>query len=53
MNVCSMQSKVLNDALQEAGIVVNDNVQYCVGELAEVGGVDKSNPRCEITIEAV
>jgi len=51
MNVVSLQSKFLNDALQSAGIVINDNVQYCKREIAVVGSQDKLNPRTEITIE--
>lgn len=51
MNVVSLSSKIVNDCLQEMGIVVNDNVQYCIRESAVVGGMDKENPRCEIIIK--
>jgi Holliday junction resolvase RusA-like endonuclease len=50
MNVVSLISKFTNDALQNYGAVVNDNVQYCIKESATVGGQDKLNPRVEIKI---
>lgn len=52
-NVCSMSSKFFLDAIQDLGLVINDNVQYCVKEEYLVGGLDKINPRVEITLEEV
>ena len=37
------------DILQKAGIIENDSLVKRVGE-SEIVGVDKENPRCEITI---
>ena len=51
MNVVALQSKFLNDTLQELGIVKNDNVKYCKKETAIVGSHDKEDPRVEITIK--
>lgn len=43
--------KVFEDALQRAGVLPNDNLQY-VREIHHVfGGVDKLRPRIEIEIE--
>ena len=53
MNVVSLMSKFTNDALQEYGVVFNDNVQYCVKEVALVGEQDVDIPRCEILVEEV
>ena len=50
MNVVSLSSKILNDALQEAGVVVNDTVAHCIEETAIVGSYDKDNPRVEVEI---
>lgn len=53
MNVVALTSKIVNDALQEYGVVINDNVQYCIEEVAKVGGMDKDAPRCVVTITGV
>lgn len=52
-NITSMMSKFVNDAIQELGLVKNDNVKFLVREVHEVGGLDKQNPRCEIIIKEV
>lgn len=52
-NITSMMSKFLNDAIQELGLVKNDNVKFLIREVHEVGGEDKKNPRCEIVIKEV
>ena len=49
-NVCQFVSKVLLDAAQKAGLVEEDNVNYCHRECMYVGGLDKANPRVEIFI---
>lgn len=53
MNVVSLMSKFLNDAMQEAGVVEDDNVQHLIAEYTEIGGLDKLNPRCEVYVEEV
>lgn len=52
-NVASMTSKWLNDVLQAEGKVINDNVKHLVSETFLVGGQDKENPRCHVTITAL
>lgn len=52
-NVTPMCSKWVNDVLQELNIVQNDNVQYLVREVHEVGGQDRENPRAEILINTI
>lgn len=50
-NVCSLTSKFVNDAFQELGFVVDDNVQYLQEETFRVGGLDTANPRVEVKLE--
>lgn len=50
MNCVSVIDKYLQDALQELGVVQNDNVKYYVGCSVEVAGQDKLNPRLECEI---
>ena len=50
-NVVSMIEKFFLDAIQEINIVENDNVNYHLGSTWSIGGQDKSNPRCEITLK--
>lgn len=52
-NVCSLIDKFTQDSLQELNIVSNDNVRYCQEVVFKVGGMDKLNPRVEISIEAL
>lgn len=49
-NIAALMEKVTLDALQEDGVIINDNVQYHKGSSWEVLGQDKENPRCVITI---
>ena len=49
-NVTPMVSKWVNDCLQEAKLVPNDNVKYLVRELHIVGGQDRDNPRVEVIV---
>ena len=51
MNVVSVIDKFLNDALQDCGVVVNDNVKFYKSMTAGVKEIDKINPRIEIIIE--
>ncbi|MGL4402443.1 MAG: hypothetical protein ACRCTS_01700 [Fusobacteriaceae bacterium] len=50
MNCVAVLDKYLQDALQEMGIVKNDNVKHYVGCSVEVAGQDKINPRLECEI---
>ena len=50
LNVGALMSKYFLDAAQKAGIVEEDNVQYCVKETFYVAEQDKENPRVEIFI---
>ncbi len=52
-NIASRMEKFSLDALQECGVVVNDNSKYHVGTSWELRGIDKENPRAEITIVEV
>ena len=52
-NVVSGIEKALLDSLQEIGLVTNDNVQYHIGSRWDIGGLDKDNPRMEITIRSI
>ncbi|WP_290776095.1 RusA family crossover junction endodeoxyribonuclease [Anaerofustis sp.] len=48
-NVSSFARKIINDALQTAGILENDNWQ-CVGILKDEFYIDKENPRIEVEL---
>ena len=50
-NVCSIIDKFTMDALQELGIIENDNYKHIPEVRYKFGGIDKENPRCELTIE--
>ena len=52
-NVVSGIEKYLLDAIQEIGLVTNDNVQYHIGSKWDVGGQDKDNPRMEVCIRCI
>ena len=49
-NVVAVIDKFLMDALQESGVIVNDNVQHYLYSSWEVVGQDKNNPRIEVAI---
>jgi hypothetical protein len=53
LNVGALMSKYFLDAAQKAGIVTEDNVQYCTKEAFYVGTQDKENPRVEIYIRPI
>lgn len=53
MNIVPMVDKFFNDALQEMGLIENDNVQFFGDCNIKVGGQDKENPRLEIEIEEI
>ena len=49
-NIVAVIDKMLMDALQENGVIEQDNVQSYVRSSWEVGGQDTINPRIEIKI---
>lgn len=51
MNIVPMVDKFLNDAIQEMGLVKNDNVQYFGDCNIKVVEQDRENPRVEIELE--
>ena len=53
MNVVSVIDKFLNDALQDCGVVVNDNIKFYKHMIATVEEVDRYNPRIEIKITEI
>ena len=53
MNVVSVIDKFLNDALQDCGVVINDNIKFYKSMTATVKEIDKDNPRIEIKITEI
>ena len=53
MNVVSVLDKFLLDALVQAGMIKDDNVNKYISCHAEVGGKDSENPRLICIIEEV
>lgn len=49
-NIVSVIDKFLLDALQETGIIVNDNVQHYIESTWKVIEQDRINPRIEVEI---
>ena len=49
-NVVSVHKKYFQDALVEMGRIEDDDFDWIVGSSESYGGVDKDNPRVEITI---
>jgi hypothetical protein len=52
-NIVAFSSKVANDAFQELGYVINDNVQHLQEEHYYVGGRDSANPRVHVVLETL
>ena len=50
-NPCSIIDKYTCDALVELGVFEDDNSSILKRTVFEWGGVDKDNPRCELTIK--
>ena len=50
-NVASRMEKFTLDGLQECGVVVDDNSKYHMGTTWELKGMDKTDPRVEITLQ--
>lgn len=53
MNVLSILDKFTCDGLIEAGVLKDDNRLYVKTPTFEHMGVDKENPRCEVSIRMV
>ncbi|MEG0151641.1 MAG: hypothetical protein RR744_00480 [Cellulosilyticaceae bacterium] len=52
-NVCCIAEKFALDSLQVLGVLKDDNVSRHVRSTYTVGGVDKENPRVEMTIKRI
>jgi Holliday junction resolvase RusA-like endonuclease len=50
-NVCAIVDKFTCDALQELGIIKNDNHKFIPEVSYKIGKVDKDNPRVELEIK--
>lgn len=50
-NVCAAIQKFTDDALQELGVIENDNYKHIRAVRYEFGKIDKEHPRCELKIE--
>lgn len=53
MNIIAVIDKYFNDAIQEKGLIVDDNVQFYTEGNWSVDGQDKENPRLEIIIRRI
>lgn len=49
-NICSMMEKFVLDALQELGIIPNDNIKFHKGTTWHVKAKDQENPRVVIKV---
>lgn len=49
-NVVAVIDKMFMDALQEYGVIKQDNVTNYIGSSWSVGGQDKLNPRIEVRV---
>ena len=52
-NPCSIIDKFTCDALVKHGVFTDDTADIVCGVSYSFGGIDKANPRCELTITAV
>lgn len=50
-NIVPLMEKVFLDALQEYGVIPEDNINHHISTTWTVIAQDKENPRCEITIK--
>lgn len=49
-NIAPAIQKFTDDALQELGVIKNDNYKYIPENRHRFSGIDKENPRCELEI---
>jgi len=49
-NPCSIIDKFACDVLVDKGVIADDNWEYVKRSVYQWGGVDKENPRCELSI---
>lgn len=49
-NICPAIQKFTDDALQELGVIENDNYKFIRAVNYRFGGIDKEYPRCELEI---
>lgn len=49
-NICSIVDKFFSDTLVSCEVIEDDNFKIVVGSSFEYGGIDKSDPRVEVTI---
>ena len=49
-NIASVVTKFTNDALVELNILAEDNYLHVTEIHSKFGGIDRDNPRCEVTI---
>ena len=52
-NVCSLASKFVNDAFQELGFVLDDNVKHLKSEHFYTGQRNLSNPHISVVLEPI
>ena len=52
-NVCSIVQKFTDDALVECGVLIDDNYKIVRRCIYAFGGIDKEDPRAELTITAL
>lgn len=50
MNVCALVDKFFCDCLTECGVISDDNDDIIEYQFFRTGGIDKDNPRIEITV---
>lgn len=50
-NIIALVEKIFLDFAQSVGITTNDNVKFHLGSSWSIGGIDKFNPRVDITIK--
>lgn len=50
-NIGSVITKFTHDALVEFGVLEDDNYHFVHEIVFTFGGIDKENPRCDVTIE--
>ena len=52
-NFVGTVKKFFQDAIVEAGLIEDDNVNFIVGNSEEYGGIDRANPRIEAFIRVI